>query len=133
MLNGTPAKRWFDLPDTVLNMIEEQKGSVLAIGGGPIVSDMIQRAHNMGLKMNIMKGVEGASNDKSESLEGNNYSFTSPKQLISRILKENKDLVRSGITPEKIDEMIKESYANLVVNKGMGKPQIENEQISPEK
>lgn len=131
-LKGKPAKRWFDLPDTVLNMIEEQKGSVLAIGGGPIVSDMIQRAHNMGLTMNIMKGVEGASNDKSESLDGNNYSFTSPKQLISKILKNNKGLIRSGITLEKIDDMIRESYENLAVKTGKGKSNAEVEQPSPE-
>ena len=113
---GKPAKRWFDLPDTVLNMVEEQNGSVLAIGGGPIVSDMIQRAHNMGLKMNIMKGVEGASNDKSESLAGNNYAFSSPKQLILKLLK-GKDVLREGITPEKIDEMIKESFTQITGKK----------------
>ena len=77
---------------------------------------MIQRAHNMGLKMNIMKGVEGASNDKSESLAGNNYAFSSPKQLILKLLK-GKDVLREGITPEKIDEMIKESFTQITGKK----------------
>ena len=31
-LNGKIAKRWFDLPDTVLNIVAEQKGEIIAGG-----------------------------------------------------------------------------------------------------
>lgn len=116
-LNGKPAKRWFDLPDTVLNMIQEKDGAIVAIGGGPIVSDIIQRSHNMGLDLNIMSGVEGASGDKSISLDGNNYSFVDAKELVLKLLNESKGVIKEDITPEKLDQMIRDSYVALTVQK----------------
>lgn len=115
-LNGKPAKRWFDLPDTVLNMIEKKDGIIVAMGGGPIVSDIIQRAHNMGLNLNVMSGVEGASGDKSISLEGNNYSFADAKQLVLKLLDNAKGVLKQDITPEKLDQMIEQSYQELSSN-----------------
>ena len=112
-LNGKPAKRWFDLPDTVLNMVGEQNGMVVAIGGGPIVSDMIQRAHNLGLNLSMMSGVEGASGDKSKSLEGNDYSFANPSELIEKIHDTVKEALKPGITKEKLKEMVDQSYKSL--------------------
>lgn len=109
-LNGKPAKRWFDLPDTVLDMVEEQKGIVIAIGGGSIVSDMIQRAHNTGLKLNLMSNVEGASHDKSQMLQGNGYEFATAKELVNKIIADSKELIRKDITNEQIEQMIKEAY-----------------------
>ena len=110
MQNGRPAKRWFDLPDSVLSELQEKNGLLLAIGGGAIVSDIIQRAHNMGLNMTMMEGVEGASGEKAESLKGNNYNFTDAKDLIKKLINENKGVIKEGITPEKIDELVEEAY-----------------------
>lgn len=111
ILNGKIAKRWFDLPDTVLDMIQESRGTMIAIGGGSIVGDMIMRAHNMGLSLNIMSGVEGASNDKSKTLSGNNYSFADAKELIYKLLSENKNLLKANLTKEKIDKLISAATA----------------------
>lgn len=113
IINGKLAKKWFDLPDTVLNLVEKNGGEVIAIGGGPIVSDMIQRAHNMGMNLNIMSSVEGASGEKSVSLEGNDYSFEDAKQLVMKLLKDNKDLIKKDITIEKVEEMINDINNNL--------------------
>ena len=110
MQNGRPAKRWFDLPDSVLSELQEKNGLLLAIGGGAMVSDIIQRAHNMGLNMTMMEGVEGASGEKAESLKGNNYNFTDAKDLIKKLINENKGVIKEGITPEKIDELVEEAY-----------------------
>lgn len=113
-LNGRPAKRWFDLPDTVLNMVGEKQGTVVAIGGGPIVSDMIQRSHNMGLSMHIMGGIEGASGEKSLSLEGNGYVFKDAKELVTKIIKENPGVIKEDITPEKLDGLVADAFRRVV-------------------
>lgn len=63
-LNGRPAKKWFDLPDTVLDIVARRGGKMIAVGGGGVVRDMIQRAHNMKLGISLMDGPEGASTDK---------------------------------------------------------------------
>ena len=120
-LNKRPVKRWFDLPDAVLNTVEEKGGAVVAMGGGPIVSDMIQRAHNKGMNLNIMSGVEGASGEKSNSLKGNNYSFEDAKQLVMKLLEENKDLIKNDITIEDIEVLINKAEKHI-------KNEIENTQ-----
>ncbi|MDD3999863.1 MAG: hypothetical protein PHX62_03095, partial [Bacilli bacterium] len=126
-LNGKPAKRWFDLPDTVLNLIQKNNGVVVGIGGGPIVSDIIQRSHNMGLDINIMNSVEGASGDKSISLAGNDYSFSDAKQLVLKLIDSAKGVIKSKITEQKIDEMITESYKALTSNKDEANKKIKEE------
>lgn len=126
-LNGKPAKRWFDLPDTVLNMISEKNGAIVGIGGGPIVSDIIQRAHNMGLNLNIMSGVEGASGEKSISLDGNNYSFGDAKELILKLYNDMKGVIKSDITDEVLDQMIANSYASLTST--MENEKLDNQNI----
>lgn len=106
-LNGKPAKRWFDLPDCSLTMA--RGGCVVAVGGGPIVSDMIQRGHNMGLTMHIMSGIVGASGEKSVSLAGNGYEFSNALEFAKKLIKENPDMIRSGLTYEKLLEIIQET------------------------
>lgn len=109
-LDGKPAKRWFDLPDTVLNMVKEQNGCVVAICGGPIVSDIIQRSHNLGLNLEIMSGVEGASGEKSKALAGNGYSFADAAELVEHLLRDNKSVLRPDLSKDKVDGIIKESF-----------------------
>ena len=86
---------------------------VVAIGGGPIVSDMIQRAHNLGLNLSIMSDVEGASGDKSKSLKGNDYSFANPSELIDKLYDTMKDALKPDLTQEKLKEMVEQSYKSL--------------------
>ena len=90
---GRPAKRWFDLQDAVLSMVEEQNGQVVAIAGGSIVSDIIQRAHNSGMKIGLMEQVEGASGEKSDFLSGNGYEFENGAELVKVIKKQHPDIV----------------------------------------
>ncbi len=132
-LNGKPAKRWFDLPDTVLNMIGENNGAVVAIGGGPIVSDIIQRAHNLGLNLNLMEKIEGASGDKSYSLTGNDYSFEDAKELVLKLMQSANGAIRSDITPEKLDEMIAESYKEFVSDNEVSQETIEVNKMNTKK
>ncbi|MCI5544495.1 MAG: hypothetical protein MR368_03365 [Azospirillum sp.] len=89
-LNGKIAKRWFDLPDTVLNVVAENKGEMIAIGGGGIVRDMIQRAHNMNLGINLMNGPEGASTEKATIMQ--EYAFEGAKGLIKKLYKRHPDI-----------------------------------------
>ena len=89
-LNGKIAKRWFDLPDTVLNVIEENNGEMIAVGGGGIVRDMIQRAHNMHLGINLMNGPEGASTEKSEIMP--EYAFVGAEGMIKRLYDSHPDI-----------------------------------------
>ena len=99
-LNGRPAKRWMDLPDTVLAMVGNQHGHVIAIGGGAVTSDMIQRTHNMGIDMSIMAGIEGASGSKAEHLAGNGYEFHDIRTLLANLLKEHRHVLREDIFTE---------------------------------
>lgn len=108
-LNGKYADRWFDLPDTTLNMLQEQNGMLVAIGGGAIVSDIIQRSHNMGLNMKIMDNVEGASGEKSNSLKGNGYSFNNIVELVGSMVKENSDLLKEGLTKDDLYRYVEEA------------------------
>jgi len=115
-LNNRPAKKWFDLPDAVLNMVQQQNGAVLAVGGGPIVSDMIQRSHNLGLNLNIMDNIEGASADKAKALEGNDYSFNDALDLIKKIKSQNPNAIKKELSDENITEIVKEIYERKNVN-----------------
>ena len=103
-LNGKIAKRWFDLPDTVLNVVAEQKGEMIAVGGGGIVRDMIQRAHNMNLGVNLMNGPEGASTEKAAIMP--NYAFTGARGLIERLYGKHPDVFAKGFDINHLDEYI---------------------------
>ncbi len=107
--NGKAAKRWFDLPDTVLSIVQSSQGKMIAIGGGAIVGDMILRGHNMGLDMEIMSEVEGASGDKAKALKGNSYEFFDAKELLNKLLKDNRELLRDDLSNEKINQLITEA------------------------
>jgi hypothetical protein len=100
------AKTWKDLPDTQLDFVIKRDGHMIAIGGGSIVSDMIQRAHNLGVDMHLMDGPEGASTDKSKALRGNDYSFVTPEDLIRRLYSRNPELFLPDFTLEKLDEYL---------------------------
>lgn len=108
-LNGKNAKRWFDLPDCTLDMVQSEHGKMVAIGGGSIVGDMILRAHNMGLDMAIMSDVEGASGDKSKSLKGNNYEFFNAEDLLKKFIIENPDMLLDNVTLDSVKTIVKQA------------------------
>jgi len=103
-LNGKIAKKWFDLPDTVLNVVAEQKGEMIAVGGGGIVRDMIQRAHNMNLGINLMNGPEGASTEKAQIMP--DYAFSGAKGLIEKLYSKHPDIFAKGFDISLLDEYV---------------------------
>ncbi len=103
-LNGRPAKSWFDLPDTVLDMVARREGEMIAVGGGGVVRDMIQRAHNMNLGINLMNGPEGASTDKAAFMP--EYSFEGAKGLVERLYAKRPDIFVPEFDISKVDEYV---------------------------
>lgn len=103
-LNGRPAKNWFDLPDTVLDIVERRGGEMIAVGGGGVVRDMIQRAHNMRLGISLMDGPEGASTDKAAFMP--EYSFKGAKGLIERLYAGHPDIFVPEFNIAKADEYV---------------------------
>ena len=57
---------------------------MIAVGGGGVVRDMIQRAHNMKLGINLMDGPEGASTDKAAIMP--EYAFKGAQGLIKSFM-----------------------------------------------
>lgn len=106
-LNGKIAKRWFDLPDTVLNVVAENKGEMIAIGGGGIVRDMIQRAHNMNLGINLMNGPEGASTEKAVIMS--EYAFEGAKGLIEKLYQKHPDIFVENFDIKHLDQYVEEA------------------------
>lgn len=103
-LNGKIAKRWFDLPDTVLNVVAKNKGEMIAIGGGGVVRDMIQRAHNMGIGINLMNGPEGASTEKAAIMR--EYAFDGANGLIEKLYHKHPNIFVKNFDIEKLDEYV---------------------------
>jgi adenosine deaminase len=112
-LDGRKANNWMDLPDTQLEYVKERNGYMIAIGGGPVVSDMIQRAHNLGVDMHLMDGPYGASTDKSKSLKGNDYSFSTIPQLLQRLYEKNPQLFNKDFSLDKVETYIAQAQQEL--------------------
>ena len=110
---GRKANTWMDLPDTQLVYTQERNGFMIALGGGSIVSDMIQRAHNLGCDMHLMDGPYGASTDKSKSLRGNNYSCKTIQELLQRLYTRNPKLFVKEFSLEKIEDYIRQAQIEL--------------------
>lgn len=103
-LNGRPAKKWFDLPDTVLDIVEKRGGEMIAVGGGGVVRDMIQRAHNMKLGINLMDGPEGASTDKAAIMP--EYAFKGAQGLIKKLYAGHPEIFNRDFDPAQVDEYV---------------------------
>lgn len=112
-LDGRKANNWMDLPDTQLVYTQERNGHMIALGGGLVVSDMIQRAHNLGIDMHLMDGPYGASTDKAKSLSGNNYSFKTIEELLQRLYAKNPNMFSKDFSLENIEEYIQQAKMDL--------------------
>ena len=108
-MDGHKVKNWMDLPDTQLVHVKERNGEMIAVGGGSIVSDMIQRAYNLGVKMHLMDGPYGASTNKSRSMSGNDYSFSSIQELLTNLYYTNPTYFGEDFSLDKISEYIEEA------------------------
>lgn len=111
------AERWFDLQDAALTMIEKDHGEVIAVGGGPVVRDMIQRAHNMGLGLHLMDGPEGASSEKSHTLRSNGYSFKGAAGLLEHLHAKRPDLFRADFDIKKAQAYVEEASQQIEASK----------------
>ncbi len=112
-LNGRKANNWMDLPDTQLEYVLERNGHMIAIGGGGVVNDMIQRGHNLGVNMHLMKGPYGASTNKSIALEGNNYSFVEVSDLLERLYEADPQIFIEGFDLEKVEQYITQARDSI--------------------
>ena len=61
-----------------------------------------------------MDGPYGASTNKSRSLEGNNYSFKTPQELIKRLYEKNPNYFSENFSIGNIDEYV--LYAEKMIN-----------------
>ena len=104
MENGRPARSWFDLPDTVLPYVMLNGGEVIAIGGGGVVRDMIQRAYNMNMNLNLMEGPAGASTDEAETMP--ECKFKGSEDLIKNIYGHHPDVFVPGFDIKKLPQYL---------------------------
>ena len=111
--NGRRAQNWLDLPDTQLNYVQEKKGFMIALGGGSVVSNMIQRGHNTNTRMFLMDGPAGASTEKSKTLRGNGYSFETASQLLTNMYRKQPGIFKPDFKPEDIPAIIAQAQAEI--------------------
>lgn len=105
-VDGRKARNWMDLPDTQLKYVQEHDGQMIAIGGGGVVNDMIQRAHNFGVNMHLMDGPYGASTNKSRAMAGNDYSFKTIEELLRRLYNQNPNFFYKDFSLDNVAEYI---------------------------
>lgn len=103
-VDGRPARDWQELPEAQTSFIQARDGELIAVGGGAIVRDMIQKGHNLGINMHLMDGPEGASTDKSHSLRKNNYGFKTIKELVEDLYMKRPELFRNDFSLDKLDD-----------------------------
>ena len=111
--DGKKAENWMDLPDTQLEYVKDRDGYMVAIGGGGVVNDMIQRGYNLDVNMQLMDGPYGASTNKSKSLAGNNYSFRTAEDLIRRLYAENPAMFAKDFSIDEIGNLIQKAETEV--------------------
>ncbi len=117
-IDGHKANNWMDLPDTQLEYVKSRQGQMIAVGGGGVVKDMIQRAYNLDVDMHLMNGPVGASTDESKALAGNDYSFKTAQDLITRLYERNPNYFKKGFSLDQLDEYVSkgnDTVSNAIV------------------
>ena len=114
--DGRKAENWMDLPDTQLEYVKDRGGYMIAIGGGGVVNDMIQRGYNLDVNMQLMDGPYGASTNKSRSLAGNNYSFKTASDLLQRLYTQNPSLFSESFSIDNIESYIQRAQQEIQGN-----------------
>ena len=111
--DGRKAENWMDLPDTQLEYIKDRDGCMIAVGGGGVVNDMIQRGYNLGVDMQLMDGPYGASTNKSRSLAGNDYSFKSVEDLVRRLYVKNPVMFTDNFSIDNISSFVQQAEREI--------------------
>ena len=119
--DGRKVKGWKNLPDTQIGLLGE-KGEMIALGGGDITKQMIQRAHNLGVSLHLMDGLKEsfskdkkdvASTAKSRALSGHDYSFGDAKELIASIYERNPQIFVPGFSMDRFEEYLKKAQEEV--------------------
>lgn len=113
--DGRKAENWMDLPDTQLEYVKDRDGYMIAVGGGGVVNDMIQRGYNLDVDMQLMDGPYGASTNKSRSLAGNNYSFKTAEDLVRRLYAKNPAMFADSFSIDDISSIIQQAEREISV------------------
>lgn len=117
--DGRKAENWMDLPDTQLEYVKDRDGYMIAVGGGGVVNDMIQRGYNLDVDMQLMDGPYGASTNKSRSLAGNDYSFKTAEDLVRRLYAKNPAMFIDGFSINKISNFIQQAKKEIITLEGI--------------
>ncbi len=112
-VDGHRAQKWLDLPDTQLVYTRERGGYMIALGGGSIVSNMIQRGFNISTKMLLMDGPKGASTEKSRTLRGNCPTFKTASEMITQLYEEKPELFRSDFSLDQLPALVAKAESEL--------------------
>jgi hypothetical protein len=83
----------FTVPQQLVGYVAAQRGIVVFIGGGTFVRDAILVARDRGVAFALMKGVEGASQDKSVMMDPSRH-FSELGGLVDIIRKQQPDMLR---------------------------------------
>ena len=114
--DGRKAENWMDLPDTQLEYVKDRDGYMIAVGGGGVVNDMIQRGYNLDVNMQLMDGPYGASTNKSRSLAGNDYSFKTASDLLRRLYTQNPNLFGKDFSLDDMETYIQRARQEIQGN-----------------
>lgn len=99
--NGKVIETWDEFPNAQLEYIKNKDGILIAIGGGPAVSDMIELANKKNIQKYLMDGPNGASTEKSNKYRKDSFKFV--KELVTRMYERNPDIFKKGIIKLKED------------------------------
>jgi len=88
----------------VLGMVKKHNGEVIAIGGGSIVRDMIQRSYNLNIGLHLMNGPEGASTDKAQVMP--EYAFEKATGLILQLYEKHPEIFNPDFKVEELNKYI---------------------------
>lgn len=83
----------FTVPQQLVGYVAAQHGIVVFIGGGTFVRDAILVARDRGVAFALMKGVEGASQDKSGMMDPKRH-FSDLQGLLDIIRRQQPDMLR---------------------------------------
>lgn len=75
----------FDTTSPICDLLFENSGSVVIIGGTYNVTDILQTAHNRGIDLHLDESVLGASSEKAEQLKS--YGFKTSEELLHGLKK----------------------------------------------
>lgn len=89
--NYTNVRTWEEIPVPLVDYIKRHNGILICIGGGLIMSDIIQIAYNKGAYLLLMQNVKGTSSKEGITFD-KKYKFKDYKELKTRLLNINENI-----------------------------------------